>query len=47
MHDAFRKNEYPKLHGWVLDISHGLIKELPIPVDEWKQYGLLPTGYEP
>jgi len=47
MHDAFRKNEYPKLHGWVLDISHGLIKELPIPVDEWKQYGLLPAAYEP
>lgn len=47
MHDAFRKNEYPKLHGWVLDISHGLIKELPIPIEEWKDYGLLPTSYEP
>ena len=45
MHDAFTKNEYPKLHGWVLDISHGLIKELPLPIDEWQEYGLLPIDY--
>jgi carbonic anhydrase len=46
MHDAFNNKKYPKLHGWVLDISHGLIKELPLPVDEWKEYGLLPLEYE-
>lgn len=45
MHDAFSSNKYPQLHGWVLDIAHGLIKELPLPVDEWKEYGLLPAAY--
>lgn len=45
MHDAFKTTDYPKLHGWVLDISHGHIKELPIPIEEWKEYGLLPAGY--
>lgn len=45
MHDAFRSGKYPKLHGWVLDITHGLIKELPLPVQDWKDYGLLPADY--
>jgi len=45
MHDAFKSNTYPKLHGWVLDIRHGKIIELPLPLDEWKQYGLLPADY--
>lgn len=45
MHDAFKKNNYPKLHGWVLDISHGKIIEMPLPIDEWKEYGLLPKDY--
>lgn len=45
MHDAFKKNEYPRLHGWVLDIAHGKIKELELPLDEWKSYGLLPVEY--
>lgn len=46
MHDAFGSGKYPRLHGWVLDISHGLIHELPLPVGEWKEYGLLPDDYE-
>ncbi len=46
MHDAFSKSDYPKLHGWVLDIAHGHIKELPIPVSEWIEYGLLPADYQ-
>lgn len=45
MHDAFKKDNYPKLHGWVLDISHGKIIEMPLPIDEWKEYGLLPKDY--
>ena len=45
LHDAFRIGTYPKLHGWVLDIAKGLIKELPLPVEEWKAYGLLPAEY--
>ncbi|HMX03736.1 MAG TPA: carbonic anhydrase, partial [Chitinophagales bacterium] len=46
MHAAFNEGAYPKLHGWVLDIAHGLINELPLPIDEWKEYGLLPAGYQ-
>lgn len=45
MHEVFKLNSYPKLHGWVLDISHGKIIEIPLPVDEWKEYGLLPKNY--
>ena len=46
LHDAFSSGTYPKLHGWVLDISSGLINELPLPVEEWKEYGLLPAEYQ-
>jgi carbonic anhydrase len=46
MQDVFNTDVYPKLHGWVLDISQGLIKELPLPIDEWKEYGLVPKNYE-
>ncbi len=45
MHDAFSAGKYPRLHAWVLDISHGLINELPLPIEEWKEYGLLPQEY--
>lgn len=45
MHDAFSAGKYPQLHAWVLDISHGLINELPLPIEEWKEYGLLPQEY--
>lgn len=46
LHDAFSSGTYPKLHGWVLDISSGLINELSLPVEEWKDYGLLPAEYQ-
>jgi carbonic anhydrase len=46
MHDALKSGKYPKLHGWVLDISHGKINELNIPVEEWKRYGFLPASYQ-
>ncbi len=45
MHEVFKSGTYPKLHGWVLDISHGKIIELAIPAEEWKTYGLLPESY--
>ncbi|MBC8047832.1 MAG: carbonic anhydrase [Fimbriimonadaceae bacterium] len=45
MHEAFKQNNYPQLHGWVLDIAHGKIIELELPVAEWKDYGLLPENY--
>jgi carbonic anhydrase len=42
---AFRKNRKMVFHGWVFDIYSGLIKDLPLPLDEWKEYDLLPKDY--
>jgi carbonic anhydrase len=43
---AFRKKKALVFHGWVFDINTGLIKNLPLPLDEWKEYDLLPGDYE-
>jgi carbonic anhydrase len=43
---AFRKNTKMVFHGWVFDIYTGLIKDLPLPLDEWKDYDLLPDNYK-
>jgi carbonic anhydrase len=37
---------YPKVHGWVLDIRHGLIKDLDLPLEEWKAEGVVPVNYQ-
>jgi carbonic anhydrase len=42
---AFRKNKSLFFHGWIFDIYTGLIKDLPLPIEEWKEYDLLPEGY--
>ena len=44
MHRAFKKGSYPKLHGWVLDIRIGKIKELDLPFADWQQAGILPNS---
>jgi len=36
---------YPKVHGWVLDLRSGLIKDLELPLDEWKREGVVPLNY--
>lgn len=45
MHDAFNSENYPQLHGWVLNIHEGKIIDLKLPLDEWKKYGLIPESY--
>lgn len=40
-----RNEYYPTVHGWLLDIHHGLIKDLDLPIDEWKKEGIVPTAY--
>ncbi len=45
MTEAFASGKYPKIHAWVLDIYNGSIIDLPLPIDEWKRYGLLPPDY--
>jgi carbonic anhydrase len=42
---AFRKKKTMVFHGWVFDIYTGLIKDLPLPLEEWKEYDLLPDDY--
>lgn len=42
---AFRKKRELYFHGWVFDIYTGLINEIPLPVEEWKEYDLLPENY--
>ena len=37
---------YPKVHGWVLDIRLGLIKDLQLPLDAWKAEGVVPANYK-
>jgi carbonic anhydrase len=42
---AFRKNRQIYFHGWIFDIYTGIIKELELPFNEWKEYDLLPDNY--
>jgi carbonic anhydrase len=42
---AFRNNKSLFFHGWVFDINTGLIKDLVLPLDEWKGYDLLPENF--
>jgi carbonic anhydrase len=45
MHRAFKSGKYPKVHGWVLDIPTGNIIDLPMPVQEWKELGIVPENF--
>lgn len=36
---------YPTVHGWVLNIRQGLIQEIVLPIDEWKEDGVVPKNY--
>lgn len=42
---AFRNSKKLYFHGWIFDIRDGLIRDLPLPLDEWKAYDLLPQDY--
>jgi carbonic anhydrase len=42
---AFRNNKKLYFHGWIFDIYTGLINDLRLPLDEWKEYDLLPEDY--
>lgn len=38
--------KYPKIHGWILDIRNGQIKEIEYPLEKWKKDGIIPLNYE-
>jgi len=42
---AFRKHKKIWVHGWIFDINTGLINDLTLPLDEWKEFDLLPEDY--
>ncbi|WP_242928172.1 carbonic anhydrase [Pontibacter vulgaris] len=42
MHRAFKSERYPQVHGWVLDIESGHIKDLELPLNNWHEMGIMP-----
>lgn len=42
MHRAYKTMRYPTVHGWVLDIENGLIKDLELPLKSWQEKGIIP-----
>lgn len=42
---AFRNRRKLSFHGWIFDMSSGLINDLSLPLDQWKEYDLLPMDY--
>lgn len=42
---AFKREMFPRIHGWIFDIYTGEIKPIELPVDEWKKQGLVPEFY--
>ncbi len=42
---AFRKGRRLHFHGWIFDIHTGLIKEMCLPYEEWKEFDLIPEDY--
>jgi carbonic anhydrase len=40
------QNEYyPTVHGWVLNLRKGLIKDIELPLAQWKREGIVPAAY--
>ncbi|MDQ1296463.1 MAG: Carbonic anhydrase, partial [Bacteroidota bacterium] len=42
---AFRNKKKLWFHGWIFNIYTGLIEDLLLPMNEWKEYDLLPYDY--
>jgi len=45
LHKAMKTKKFPLLHGWIFDIYTGLIKEMKLPLAEWKDLDLLDDEY--
>eukprot|EP01012_Entosiphon_sulcatum_P020424 TRINITY_DN25378_c0_g1_i1.p1 TRINITY_DN25378_c0_g1~~TRINITY_DN25378_c0_g1_i1.p1 ORF type:complete len:246 (+),score=35.30 TRINITY_DN25378_c0_g1_i1:33-740(+) len=42
---ALADNCCPTLHGWIVEVGTGTIKELPIPWHDWVEKGMLPDDW--
>lgn len=38
--EAHARGTAPEIHGWFFDLGTGLIRELDLPLDEWREKGL-------
>ncbi len=45
MRMAFATPDYPRIHAWIFEMDSGFIKELPLPIEIWKQKRLLPESF--
>ncbi len=45
MKRALKSESYPEIHAWIFNIYNGKILELPLPLKEWKEIGLIPEFY--
>ncbi len=45
MDRAFKRNKYPSVHAWIFNMYNGMIQELSLPIDEWKEEGIVPDFY--
>merc|ERR1712137_98387 len=47
LHTAAKENgQVPTVHGVVIDLSTGIIKELPLPIDDWRKEHLVPETFD-
>lgn len=45
LEEAVRGGRYPRVHAWVFEMETGLLRELELPLDRWKDEGRAPEGY--
>lgn len=41
MHRAYQSGVFPLVHGWVLELTTGRIKDLPLPLEQWRELGIM------
>jgi carbonic anhydrase len=42
---ALKRKQYPLVHAWIFDIYTGFVKEIQLPIEEWKKFEFIPEDY--